>query len=122
MKSLASAVLCIVVCITSATTDADDTSPFAGTWCGKWDNLYKICFEIPSDLSQPVVYHWEERLKAPMRTNSLVAEQRNSNTLVLDNKVLVFDLKTQQTGLAVGMFDAMSRVAALTKQDPKTAD
>lgn len=116
--------LLIIAWLSMATfsANAEEASPFAGTWCGKWDNLYKVCFEVPADLSTPVTYHWEERLKAPMRSNSLVAEQRNANTLVLDNKVLIFDLKSKQTALAIGMFDAMSRVTPLTKQAPKTAD
>ncbi len=111
-----------LILLASLNASAEQQSPFAGTWCGKWDNLYKICFEIPQDLNQPVTYHWEERLKAPMRSNAMVAEQRNANTLVLDNKIIVFDIKSQQTALAIGMFDAMSRVAALTKKVAETAN
>jgi len=112
----------LVACLMSFQLLAQQEHPFAGKWCGKWDDTYRICFTIPDDLLQPVSYQWQEKLNMPMRSNSIVAKQSNANTLVLDNKIIVFDMLTGDKALAIGMFDSMSRVANLNRQDPKQSN
>ncbi|NVJ59951.1 MAG: hypothetical protein HWE27_06145 [Gammaproteobacteria bacterium] len=89
-----------------------------GTWCGQWDNIYKVCFSIEQkDQGFRALYEWEEQIGRSMQKKQLKGIRMNDNTINFENKIIVFDLTNPNKATGFGIFEQYSRTAKLVRKN-----
>lgn len=102
--------------IAPSTQAQDEALNVEGTWCGKWDGLYKTCFTINrKDQGYQALYEWEEQLGRSLQKKWLKGIRMNDNTINFENKIIVFNLQQKNSATAIGIFEFHSRTTKLTR-------
>lgn len=91
-------------------------NPFAGKWCGKWDNTYELCITINDSKNHSVAdYQWKEQVRGSFQSTTKRIIQFDQYTLKLENIWFTLDKNDHNKAKATGMF-SQTRHAELTKQ------
>ena len=90
---------------------------FVGEWCGKWDEIYKLCILIDSiSPDSKANYRWQEQPFGKFKKSKKDIERVNLNTLRIGNIWFVIDEKNLTQAKVVGVFKFRSRQATLSKK------